>query len=162
VNIWTYCDAQQRLAPVVAIGEHAADEREQDDRELLQGTLRGPRLERGNWSSERTSQFCATICIHVPIAELQGDDPLDAGSLDRRKPPASGRMPRSSGVEGLVSASTDSTGSVVLAVAVSDKVVPGASCTGVVSSTFFTRCPSSPSIVSCPVVFSHKYFQIQF
>src|SRR2546425_3380146 len=60
-------------------------------------------------------------------------------------------MPRSSGVEGLVSASTDSTGSVVLAVAVSDKMVPSASCTVVVPSTFFTRCPSSPSIVSCPV-----------
>ena len=27
---------EQRLAPVVAIGEHAADEREEDDRELLQ------------------------------------------------------------------------------------------------------------------------------
>src|SRR5437879_11160672 len=64
-------------------------------------------------------------------------------------------MPRSNGVEVLAWASTDSTGSVVLALAVSDELVPGVCCKVVISSTFFSKCPVSPSIVSCPVFSVH-------
>ena len=70
VAIWTYCDAEQRPPAVVAVGEHAADEREQHDRQLLQERVE-PEEERRRWSARATSQFCATICIHVPMLDVQ-------------------------------------------------------------------------------------------
>ena len=70
VAIWTYCDSEQRPPAIVAIGEDAADEREQDDRQLLQERVEAEE-ERRSSVSETTSQFCATICIHVPMLEVQ-------------------------------------------------------------------------------------------
>ena len=60
----------QRAPAIVAVGEHAADEREQDDRQLLQEGVEAEE-ERRSVVSETTSQFCATICIHVPMLEVQ-------------------------------------------------------------------------------------------
>ena len=72
VAIWMHWDAEERASAVVAISEHAADEREQDDRQLLQKRVESEeerRLE--SEASETTSQFCATICIHVPMLDVQ-------------------------------------------------------------------------------------------
>ncbi len=67
---------QQRLAPVVAIGEHAADEREQDDRELLQERVEAE-VERG--IGQREDQPVLRDDLH-PRADRRaaGADPLDA------------------------------------------------------------------------------------
>ena len=73
---------QQRPPAIVAIGEHAADEREQDDRQLLQERVEAE-VERPSPVSERTSQFCATICIQVPMLERAGAESTARGSRDR-------------------------------------------------------------------------------
>ena len=54
----------------MAVGEHAADQREEHDRQLLQEGVE-PEEERPSSVSERTIQFCATICIHVPMLDVQ-------------------------------------------------------------------------------------------
>ena len=62
---------EQQLPAIVAIGDDAADQREEQDRQLRRETNRG----RGRTPttvpvSVSTSQFCATFCIQVPMVEV--------------------------------------------------------------------------------------------
>ena len=60
----------QREPAIVAIGDDAADEREEHDRQLLQ-----ERVEAEDKTptavSDSTSQFSARLCIQVPMLEAQ-------------------------------------------------------------------------------------------
>ena len=60
---------RQRPPAVEPIGEHAADEREEHDRELLEKSVEAE--ENAEPVSERMSQFCAVSCVQVPTLDVQ-------------------------------------------------------------------------------------------
>ena len=68
VAIWMYCEPSSSAAPIVAIGDHAADEREQQDRQLPEEIVE-PEEKRGFVQIE-DEPACATFCIHVPTVEV--------------------------------------------------------------------------------------------
>ena len=83
-----YCDVEQRLALVVAIGEDAADEREEDDRQLLQERVEAE-VERR--AGQRQNQPVLRDDLH-PRADgrTAGANPLDAEipvGEGRQRPP---------------------------------------------------------------------------
>ena len=60
--------AEQQLPAIVAIGDDAADEREEQDRQLAEEIVEAE-VERRTSVSSRTSQLWATFCIQVPTVE---------------------------------------------------------------------------------------------
>jgi len=65
-----YWDVHQRAAAIVAIGQHAANQREEHDRQLLQkGVETEERSSRR--SADCTIQFWAADCVQVPMLDVQ-------------------------------------------------------------------------------------------
>src|SRR5882757_3839322 len=59
--------SEKQAAPVHTVGNHAAHQREEKDRNLTEGDVdRQP----AGLVNSKTSQFWATSCIHVPMDEV--------------------------------------------------------------------------------------------
>ena len=77
--ICTHCDIEQQVTAVAAIGDDAADEREEQDRHFADETNRGRgKMPRRCRSSVTMSQACATFCIQVPMLESERAEPEQA------------------------------------------------------------------------------------
>ena len=61
--------ADQQVPAVHAVGNHAAEEGKQEDRDVAQERVEPEKKRRLVISN--TSQFCAISCIHVPMLDVQ-------------------------------------------------------------------------------------------
>jgi hypothetical protein len=61
--------SQQHAAAVDAVGDHAADQRKQQNGDLSQEAVEAQH--EGRSRDRKTSQLCATTCIQVPIDDVQ-------------------------------------------------------------------------------------------
>ena len=62
--------ADEQPLAIVAIGDDAANEREEQDRQLPEEIVE-PEVEPEELVRSRTSQLCATFCIQVPTVEAK-------------------------------------------------------------------------------------------
>ncbi len=62
--------ADEQPPAIVAIGDDAAEQREEQDRQLPEEVVE-PEVERDELVRSRTSQLCATFCVQVPTVEAK-------------------------------------------------------------------------------------------